>query len=642
MITFNLEIFEDVLQNREELIVVLRDTPLQEKILLDTQGEGPSLRQCGLIKLLEETDIDLSRIRVNTPNLYEELPVQRRPLPGKFNYWFKAVYRVYTNYKVKELAQNHHRLGCFIGRKNLDRLAILYWLSRRSNVFLSSLHEDHINYEQRSDIEQWVDNIHSFESWVNNFNIPSIDHYQVKDQYRSIDLDVPNSNYLEVQLNMLNWYNGFDVEIVCETFVRGDTYFATEKTTRPIAGGKPMLVYGPKNYLKNLQNQGFKTWASCWDESYDQYEGVERWERMKAVIEKISNTSTDQWNAVRDQANQIAKQNQQYFITEVAKVLDYYNPDEVLESETLYNGWDDEGYPINLYVQVLLKNLSPRNSLIIDNTMYTDEFHKHVMKRINEVQPDKVVVFSLFDASVVNQELLNRPIYELGYYDSPYFIDFWAHVVRDKFELPQDEELLDHLAIQTPYLSYNRKPHAHRLELYNSLVDREIVDFGIVSMNNLKVLEQDISIPDSQAPAEDFKNPNDILSLGRTDLWCSSFLNVVTETWFDINKVHFVSEKIYKPIVGLRPFFVYAEDMGIKWLHDRGFKTYEEDFKDIYDTVTQDNLVDFLTVLCQQDRNWLQAKFVSLMPKLIYNRERFYKYVEENNIDNIVNEILTD
>ena len=90
MITFNLEIFEDVLQNREELIVVLRDTPLQEKILLDTQGEGPSLRQCGLIKLLEETDIDLSRIRVNTPNLYEELPVQRRPLPGKFNYWFKS------------------------------------------------------------------------------------------------------------------------------------------------------------------------------------------------------------------------------------------------------------------------------------------------------------------------------------------------------------------------------------------------------------------------------------------------------------------------------------------------------------------------------------------------------------------------
>ena len=217
-----------------------------------------------------------------------------------------------------------------------------------------------------------------------------------------------------------------------------------------------------------------------------------------------------------------------------------------------------------------------------------------------------------------------------------------AHVVKDKFDLPSDKELLDHQAIQTPYLSYNRKPHEHRLELYNKLVDREIVNLGIVSMDNIKRLEQDRSRPIRQAPDEGSKIPNDILSLGSTEVWCSSFLNIVTETWFDINKVYFVSEKIYKPIVGLRPFFVYAEDMGNKWLHDRGFKTFEQDFLDIYDTVTQDNLVDFLTVLCQQDRAWLQAKFVSLIPKLIYNRERFYKYVEENNIDNIVNEILTD
>ena len=630
MITFQLEIFDDRLINREQLLTVLKDTPVTEQILLDTQGEGPSLHQCGLIKLLEETDVNLSRIIVNTPNLYEELPIQRHPLPGKFNNWFKTIFRAYIKYTVEELAEKHQRLGCFIGRKNADRLAILYWLSQNTDVFLSSLHEDKIVYEHNS----WVDDQESFTAWVNNFDIPSIDNHTVEDQYQDKNLKVADSTYLNVQMNMLNWYNGFDVEIVCETFVRGETYFPTEKTVRPIAGAKPMIVYGPKNYLKNLRQQGFKTFSECWDESYDEYEGRERWERMKAVIEKINNTGSEEWNAIREQADQIAKQNQQHFITEV-------DQDIGDTTERLSNGWDDS-YPMAQYAQELLRDLKPRNSLIIDSTWYTDEFHKDVMERINDVQPEKVIVTAFFDAGIVNQERLNRPVYEVGYYDSPYFIDFWAHVVKNKFELPEDDKLLDHHTIHTPYLSYNRKPHEHRLELYNKLVDREIVDLGIVSMDNIRRLDKDRSNPSRQAPEEGSQIPNDILSLGSTEVWCSSFLNIVTETWFDINKVHFVSEKIYKPIVGLRPFFVYAEDMGNKWLQDRGFKTYEEDFLDIYDTVTQDNLVDFLTVLCQQDRAWLQAKFVSLIPKLMYNRERFYKYVEENNTDDIVNKILAD
>ena len=313
--TFNLRIFEDTILDRDKLLEFLKTT--SGPVILDTLGEGPSLNQCGLVDILNESGKSFSDIQVITPNLYEKLPIQRIPLPGKFNYWFKAVHQVYDDYKVRELAEKHQRLGCFIGRKNADRLAILYWLSQHTDVFLSSLHEDEIMYEHND----WVDNQESFKAWVENFNITSIDNHTVSEQYQDIDLRVPNSTYLGVQMNMLNWYNGFDVEIVCETFVRGETYFPTEKTTRPIAGAKPMIVYGPKNYLKNLKQQGFVTWSSCWDESYDKYEGQERWERMKAVIEKINNTGSKEWNAVRDQANQIAKQNQQYFMQEVANDL---------------------------------------------------------------------------------------------------------------------------------------------------------------------------------------------------------------------------------------------------------------------------------------------------------------------------------
>jgi len=308
------------------------------------------------------------------------------------------------------------------------------------------------------------------------------------------------------------------------------------------------------------------------------------------------------------------------------------------------NGWGDQ-FKMSRYARDLLQPLYNQlqdTDVVIDSTWYTDEYNLKVQKWINSNTVDKIILISFNDASIVNKNKFDRPVYEVGYYDSPYFIDFWAHVVNDKYTLPTDEELLNHRTVVKPFLSYNRKPHKHRLELYNNLVDCGIVDQGIVTMDRHRQLDNDIDNYITSAPEAGSVIVNDILSLGRTDLWCSSFLNIVTETWPDINQAYFVSEKIYKPIVGLRPFFVYADDLGIKWLHDRGFLTYEKDFLDIYpEEITQDNLVDFLVVLCEASKNvsWLQTKFISLIPKLIHNRDRFYKYVEENNIENIVNEI---
>jgi hypothetical protein len=198
--------------------------------------------------------------------------------------------------------------------------------------------------------------------------------------------------------------------------------------------------------------------------------------------------------------------------------------------------------------------------------------------------------------------------------------------------LPSDRELLDYQLINRPFLSYNRKPHPHRIELWDQLVANGLTDKGIVTMDNLKQLDEDVEVM-HWAPSGGSMITNDIASLGRTDVWCSSFLNIVTETWPDINRAYFVSEKIYKPIVGLRPFFVYAEDLGSKWLHDREFQTFEKDFLDIYpDTITKGNLVDFLNTLSQQPTSYLHQKYVALQDKILYNRDRFNQYVAEMKI----------
>jgi hypothetical protein len=47
------------------------------------------------------------------------------------------------------------------------------------------------------------------------------------------------------------------------------------------------LIFGPIHFLNNLRALGFKTYSECWDESYDQYQGLDRWNKIKTVIEHI-------------------------------------------------------------------------------------------------------------------------------------------------------------------------------------------------------------------------------------------------------------------------------------------------------------------------------------------------------------------
>ena len=65
-------------------------------------------------------------------------------------------------------------------------------------------------------------------------------------------------------------YPDFFAEIVCETFLSGQSFYPTEKTWRPFICCTPFLMLGPKNFLANLQKLGFKTFGQWWDESYDQ------------------------------------------------------------------------------------------------------------------------------------------------------------------------------------------------------------------------------------------------------------------------------------------------------------------------------------------------------------------------------------
>jgi hypothetical protein len=199
------------------------------------------------------------------------------------------------NYWINPLPLNDNckKFGYFIGRRTVSRAKILYdlWHNYQDQCLFSVMHScsvpPWVQPSQGISLEtlvEWVDLSlqKNFSDWFANCPVSSIDGHSDRDQY----VKNPTTN-----LDLLQYYNQFAVEIVAETYTLGNTFFPTEKTIRPIMAAKPMLIYGPKNFLARLRQLGFKTYESCWDESYDQLEGPARWQAMQLILSQIKFSS---------------------------------------------------------------------------------------------------------------------------------------------------------------------------------------------------------------------------------------------------------------------------------------------------------------------------------------------------------------
>ena len=113
------------------------------------------------------------------------------------------------------------------------------------------------------------------------------------------------NTFLSFQLPDLKSYEMTNYEIVCEVVNGGDrddTLYFTEKTLKPIIMKHPFVMFGPKNYLKNLRSFGFKTFGDFIDESYDSYENCE--DRIQSIVANVAKLNKDNgrsfYNATRD------------------------------------------------------------------------------------------------------------------------------------------------------------------------------------------------------------------------------------------------------------------------------------------------------------------------------------------------------
>jgi hypothetical protein len=236
-----------------------------------------------------------------------------------------------------------------------------------------------------------------------------------------------------------------------------------------------------------------------------------------------------------------------------------------------------------------------------------------------DIDPEHTaIITSFFDPSEVSIDMFAEEYYDRIKIISNFDLCFWLMAV-DRYFLKYSIEEVTPTDYQHHFLCYQRKPSLAREFLYETLKNKT----GIITIGTKKFADINSDIPKHIGINEIFGELevcNDIYSLGNIKVWNSSFLNIVSETHQDLtSKFPFVSEKIFKPIIGLRPFLCYGHPETSKLLTDKGFKTFDEDFGYVPTNCYRENAKQLAAIIDNIDNP--RDMFNKLLPKLIYNKQ---------------------
>jgi hypothetical protein len=293
-------------------------------------------------------------------------------------------------------------------------------------------------------------------------------------------------------------------------------------------------------------------------------------------------------------------------------------------------GFNDYEHPITGVVDNkfnitldLVKNHSVKKILFYNfvDPMYDDSEWYSVLEECSRI----IGIENIKVAGFINTDKFKQDI----------SVQFWAIYQSEAFQKYNTDQLrsnpFEHL-----YLCYNRKPTSHRKSLYNSFEKNDILRQGIFTLGNedpskVKLINNKISFKNLDVHGN-FNIPNDTVSLGPLEQWNKCFLVIVTET--DNNsttKVPFLSEKIWKPLIGMRPFLCLGDKGTIKLLNQAGFYTFNEFFGLNKDDLTVEDITNAL----KNYKGDMETDFKNLQDKLTHNRLRFFSYAQEQK--NLVN-----
>jgi len=113
-------------------------------------------------------------------------------------------------------------------------------------------------------------------------------------------------------------HNKFDIQIVAETvFDDTNKIHLTEKIFKPMVMFQPFILFANAGCLGYLQNYGFETFGSLWDESYGYINDVnERYAKTIEVIEYINTLPKNEYRDLLERTKPIVAHNRNHFFSD--------------------------------------------------------------------------------------------------------------------------------------------------------------------------------------------------------------------------------------------------------------------------------------------------------------------------------------
>lgn len=292
-----LETRDSYIWNLNEKIIEIIKTAIStdDNIYIDTNNEGPCLYSCGLYNKLDlicnTFGFDKQQFVIYTPNVEEKHDTYKIVI--KDNIWINLCKKNNFNSHCSIKKSQLKTVGCFVGKINWARAAVLSWLDHYPDKALITCHYEYSNDDSNLTNQSCLQLNDNFLKFPNELGSIS-DFLMTCPRTLPTNFKIPYSTekatlqkIIDIAVNFSEGYSDIFTELVCETYFTGFTFFPTEKTFRPIMQLTPFIIFGPQGFLTNLHRCGFKTFNQYWDESYDECVGTERIIKIKQVLTKL-------------------------------------------------------------------------------------------------------------------------------------------------------------------------------------------------------------------------------------------------------------------------------------------------------------------------------------------------------------------
>ena len=278
----------------------------KSNIQIDLLNEGPALMETGLYQYIEYCanlfKYDLTKVTIRTCNKLEKHSLINIIYKAPTHFIINTVNDL-KNIHIDKVSTMKH-FGLFIGRSNAPRLKVSTLLNNITSSIVQSFHYDYSNDFHTANI--------GIEDVIRDYGQKDLTKEVEFLNKCPITLDDNKVTYpmlMDQHNNIHSYYSNFFVEVVCETYFKGKTFFPTEKIWRPIILKTPYIVQGPQWFLRNLKELGFRTFDCWWDEGYSEDPHNHSLLEIEQVLRYISSKTPKQLQQMYYEMNKVLEHN---------------------------------------------------------------------------------------------------------------------------------------------------------------------------------------------------------------------------------------------------------------------------------------------------------------------------------------------